>query len=75
MSGTPVLSRPAEVYNLIKIIRPDICPTFNDFSLRYCDPKATRFGTDYTGSTCTTELHYLLTSVYMVRRLKKDVLD
>ena len=30
---------------------------------------------DYGGSACTQELHHLLHKVFMVRRLKKDVLD
>lgn len=76
MSGTPVLNRPHEVYNLLKILRPDVCPNFNQFALRYCDPKPSRFaGMDYSGSSCTLELHHLLESSFMIRRLKKDVLD
>ena len=38
MSGTPVLARPVEVYNLLRILRPDICPSFSEFASRYCDP-------------------------------------
>lgn len=38
MTGTPVLSRPVEVYNLMKVIRPDVCPTFKEFANRYCNP-------------------------------------
>ena len=29
---------------------------------------------DYTGSSCTNEIHYLLSSNLMIRRLKIDVL-
>lgn len=75
ISGTPVLARPVETYNLLKIIRPDLCPTFNSFAARYCAPKKTRYGMDYSGSACTLELHCLLESCFMVRRLKRDVLD
>jgi SWI/SNF-related matrix-associated actin-dependent regulator 1 of chromatin subfamily A len=75
MSGTPVLSRPMEIYNLVKILRPDVCPSFKEFADRYCNPQLGRFGMDYSGAACTLELHYLLISQYMVRRLKKDVLD
>jgi len=60
LSGTPVLAKPCEIYNILKIIRPDICPSWMDFSQRYCDPKDTRYGKDYSGATCTKELHYLL---------------
>ena len=75
LSGTPVLAKPVEIYNILKILRPDVIPSFKDFTSRYCDPKATRFGMDYSGSTCTQELHLLLSKGFMIRRLKKDVLD
>jgi SWI/SNF-related matrix-associated actin-dependent regulator 1 of chromatin subfamily A len=75
MSGTPVLARPMEIYNLMKILRPDICPKFSLFADRYCNPQVSRFGMDYTGASCTLELHYVLSTTFMVRRLKKDVLD
>lgn len=60
ISGTPVLSRPMEIYNLIRILRPDVCPKFKEFADRYCNPKAGRFGIDYSGSNCTLELHNVL---------------
>jgi SWI/SNF-related matrix-associated actin-dependent regulator 1 of chromatin subfamily A len=75
LSGTPVLSKPVEVFNLMKIIRPDVHPNFKTFTERYCDPKVNRWGIDYSGSANTAELHYLLQHAYMIRRLKKDVLD
>jgi SNF2 family DNA or RNA helicase len=76
MSGTPVLAKPQEVYNVIEILRPDVCPSFTKFADRYCDPKPDYFkGVDYSGASATTELHYFLTSLFMIRRLKKDVLD
>jgi len=75
LSGTPVLSRPVEVYNILKILRPDTTPSFREFADRYCNPQVGRFGIDYSGAACTAELHYLLTNAFMIRRLKKDVLD
>lgn len=74
LTGTPVLARPVEIYNLLKVIRPDVCPTFKEFTDRYCAPKLTRYGIDYSGSACPLELHFLLQNI-MIRRLKKDVLD
>jgi SWI/SNF-related matrix-associated actin-dependent regulator 1 of chromatin subfamily A len=32
ISGTPMLSRPAELFNLVRILRPDIFSNFSDFS-------------------------------------------
>jgi SWI/SNF-related matrix-associated actin-dependent regulator 1 of chromatin subfamily A len=75
LSGTPVLSKPIEIYNLMQILRPDVTPSFTNFANRYCKPTQSRYGIDYTGASCTIELHHLLMSTYMVRRLKKDVLD
>jgi hypothetical protein len=56
------LARPFEIYNLLKILRPDVTPNFKEFAERYCCPKPGRFGVDYTGSSCSLELHYILTS-------------
>jgi len=44
--------------------------------MRYCDPKVNRFKKnyiDYEGSDNLLELNQIL-SVYMIRRLKKDIL-
>jgi hypothetical protein len=59
----------------MKILRPDVTPSFKEFADRYCNPQVGRFGVDYTGAACISELHYLLTSTFMIRRLKKEVLD
>lgn len=74
MTGTPILSHPVELFNLMKIIRPDVIPSFTAFTYRYCDPKATKFAIDYSGSACLEELNYVLKATTMIRRLKKDVL-
>ena len=39
LSGTPVLSKPVEIYNILRILRPDVTPSFKEFTSRYCDPK------------------------------------
>lgn len=70
LSGTPMLARPNEIYNLLKILRPDIFSGFKEFGERYCNPKDTIFGIDWTGSSNTRELHLLLDKTMMIRRLK-----
>jgi SWI/SNF-related matrix-associated actin-dependent regulator 1 of chromatin subfamily A len=35
LSGTPILNRSVEVFNFLKILRPDICPEFHQFKRRY----------------------------------------
>ena len=39
LTGTPILNHPVEIYNLLKIIRPDIWVSFLEYTSRYCDPK------------------------------------
>ena len=70
VSGTPMLSRPSELFNLLKILRPDIFNYFNEYSLRYCAPKMGKFGVDYKGSSCKSELHHIINKFIMIRRLK-----
>lgn len=74
MSGTPMLNRPVEIFNLLKIIWPDIFIKFSEYVNWYCDAKKTKFGMDYSGATNIRELNYILTQHVMIRRLKKDVL-
>ena len=60
ISGTPMLSRPVEIFNLMRIIRPELVTSFTTYAQRYCNPKETPYGPDYTGNSCTKELHYIL---------------
>jgi SWI/SNF-related matrix-associated actin-dependent regulator 1 of chromatin subfamily A len=53
LTGTPMLGKPCEIYNLIKILRPDIFNQFVEFGVRYCDPKKSAFGIDWSGSSNT----------------------
>jgi SWI/SNF-related matrix-associated actin-dependent regulator of chromatin subfamily A-like protein 1 len=75
LSGTPMLSRPSELFNLLKIIRPDIFYNFLEYAYRYCRPKETSYGMDYGGNAHTKELHCLLEKKLMIRRLKSEVLS
>jgi len=75
ISGTPMLAKPVELFNLLKVLRPDIFGNFNEFAQRYCAPKAGTYGMDYSGNSCCQELHYLLSTNLMIRRLKADVLS
>lgn len=38
LSGTPVLSKPAEIFTQLSALRPDIFSSFRAFAERYCDP-------------------------------------
>ncbi len=74
LSGTPIINRPIELFNAIKIIDKEAIPDYWKFIWRYCNAKQTPFGLDVSGASNTKELHNLLTSTVMIRRLKKDVL-
>ena len=74
LSGTPILARPNELYNLIRILRPDVYYSFKEFGLRYCNPRESYFGIDWTGSGNMRELHLMLEKGLMIRRLKSEVL-
>ncbi|XP_073503559.1 SWI/SNF-related matrix-associated actin-dependent regulator of chromatin subfamily A-like protein 1 [Phyllobates terribilis] len=75
LSGTPAMSRPAELYTQIAAVRPSFFPRFHDFGVRYCDAKQMPWGWDYSGSSNMTELKLLLEESIMIRRLKCDVLS
>ncbi|XP_036029216.1 SWI/SNF-related matrix-associated actin-dependent regulator of chromatin subfamily A-like protein 1 isoform X1 [Onychomys torridus] len=75
LSGTPALSRPAELYTQIIAVKPTFFPQFHTFGLRYCDAKRLPWGWDYSGSSNLGELKLLLEEAVMLRRLKSDVLS
>ena len=74
ISGTPLLSRPSELWTTLKLIRPDIFKSKLLFTIRYCNRKWTYRGWDISGATHLDELHKILSTTMMIRRLKKDVL-
>lgn len=74
LSGTPIVNRPLELYNAIRLVDESVVPNFWNFVMRYCGAKHNGFGWDFSGSTNTEELHQILVSSIMIRRMKKDVL-
>lgn len=78
LSGTPLPSHNKDLYNIMKMLKCEAFDfnskwVFKNFADKYCDPKETRFGTDYSGNSNSEQLHNLVANM-MVRRLKKDVL-
>jgi len=43
LSGTPILSKPEECYEILSALRPDMFDNFVRYGARYCDPKRSKF--------------------------------
>lgn len=74
LTGTPIMNRPHEIFNIISLVAPSLFPNFFFFGKRYCNMKKTAYGWDYSGASNTKELHDLLSSTCMIRRTKEEVL-
>jgi SWI/SNF-related matrix-associated actin-dependent regulator 1 of chromatin subfamily A len=75
LSGTPLTNRPAELWTVLNVLRPDIFPSFFTYAQRYCDPRRKPWGWEFKGASRLPELHDLLHGTCMVRRRKVDVLQ
>lgn len=60
LSSIHAVARPAQFYNLAKILRPDIVPSFYEWGYRYADPRQSPEGIDFSNCGNTTELKQLL---------------
>lgn len=72
LSGTPVLSRPIELYTQISAITTFL--PYIEFGVRYCAGVQSKFGWKFTGSSNMEELEIYLKKKLMIRRLKSDVI-
>ena len=78
LTGTPMPSHNVDLYNILRMLK---CEAFDfnskwaflNYANKFCDPKVTYFGKDFSGNSNSDLLHGLLSNI-MVRRLKKDVL-
>ena len=73
LSGTPLLSRPSELFSLLNIVDPATWDNFYDFARRYCNAHQTRWGLDTSGVSNPEELHARIKG-YFIRRNKDEVL-
>jgi SWI/SNF-related matrix-associated actin-dependent regulator 1 of chromatin subfamily A len=74
LTGTPIENRPAEIYNAVHMINPELFPNRWFFMQRYCGAKFNGYGWSFNGATNMQELHQILSDNIMIRRKKKDVL-
>ena len=73
MTGTPIVNRPAELYNIIEDLGGD-WGSFFSFAKRYCNAHSNGYGWDFSGAINLDELQKRLRETVMVRRLKSEVL-
>ncbi|KAG0615425.1 hypothetical protein M758_5G040200 [Ceratodon purpureus] len=72
LTGTPALSRPIELFKQLEALQPTAYKSIHEYGNRFC--LGGHFGM-YQGSSNLQELHALVKSTVMIRRLKKDVLS
>lgn len=73
MTGTPIVNRPAELYNLISDLGGN-WGTYWQFVGRYASAYQSQWGLNVSGASHLEELQTRLRSTIMIRRLKRDVL-
>lgn len=74
LTGTPIVSRPIELWPLIHAVAPSQFSNFIAFAKRYCGAVRNGYGWDFKGASNLEELQEVLRSTCMVRRRKADVL-
>jgi SNF2 family DNA or RNA helicase len=74
LTGTPILNRPKNLWNLLKTVAADVWGNFFRFMKRYAGAYQTKWGWNFEGSSNEEELHDRLNGHIWIRRLKSEVL-
>lgn len=75
LTGTPILSKPVEIWNLIKVCdRKGLGRSWEDFVFDYCGAYYDGNNLDTSGASNSEELNRLMRERFMVRRDKRAVL-
>ena len=74
LGGTPLKSRPAELFNILNLLRPDKYPSWMKFAHRYCKPEYRPWGIQYKGAEHLDELYANMKAWCMIRMLRKDAM-
>lgn len=75
LTGTPILSKPAELWTLLQACDPrGLGRNWLDFVYEFCGAYDDEFGMKYDGASNLDKLNRLLRERFMVRRDKKSVL-
>lgn len=74
LSGTPAKSRPAELFTILNLIRPDVFSSRTIYNWRYCEPKIGMKGKwEFKGAKHLDELYLLLKKHLLIRCTRKEV--
>lgn len=73
LSGTPLTNRPAELWAILRLLRPDLFKSYVEFGFKHCRPRLIHGRWVFSGAKNLPELHADLKKHVMVRRLKSDV--
>ena len=78
LSGTPLTNRPIELWHLLHMVKPSLFPSRFAFAHKFCKPRRTPWGWDFSGASNLDELHGILThpkTGCLIRRRKDEVMD
>ena len=74
LTGTPMTSRPRDLFNLLRAVRHPLATSFYSFARRYCAAENNGYGLDTRGASNVEELARIVSGV-MLRRAKTEALD
>lgn len=74
LSGTPVGSRPINLWHQLHLLNPIRWNDYWKFALRYCNAHKESYGWDVSGASNLPELNKILKAEIMIRRTKLEVL-
>src|SRR5271165_1368421 len=63
LTGTPILSRPVQLFNILRLIRHPLARNFAAYAERYCAGGKTIYGVEASGASRPTELRAATASV------------
>ena len=67
LSGTKLFKKPRNLYYILRMLRPDLIPSFFEYGYRYCDPRQSFNGIDFENASNILELKKILNKRFMVR--------
>lgn len=75
VTGTPIINDHADLFPALHVLDPKRYPSLMSFSMKFCKPYLYRGRWQHKGAKNHEKLNRILRKRYMIRRLKKDVLE